>query len=171
MKVILLGYMASGKSTIGKKLAKKLFLPFIDLDDYIEKKEKAAISTIFKEKGEIYFRRIEHHYLKELLNAKEDFVLSLGGGTPCYAGNMELIKKSEAIAIYLKASIKTITERLLSGKDGRPLVADIGEDKIAEFVAKHLFERNEFYEQATYKVTIDNKTVDEIVTEIRILLH
>jgi len=171
MKVILLGYMASGKSTVGKKLAKKLFLPFIDLDDYIEKKEKKSISTLFKEKGEIYFRRIEHKYLKELLNAKEDFVLSLGGGTPCYAGNMELIKKSEAIAIYLKASIKTITGRLLSAKRRRPLVANIDEDKIAEFVAKHLFERSEFYEQATYKVIIDDKTVDEIITEIRILLH
>ena len=94
MKIVLLGYMASGKSNIGKKLSKKLSMSFIDLDDYIIEKEKMTISDIFKAKGEIYFRLIENKYLKEILLEKKDFILSLGGGTPCYANNMEEINKN-----------------------------------------------------------------------------
>ncbi|MEE9407433.1 MAG: shikimate kinase [Polaribacter sp.] len=171
MKIVLLGYMASGKSTIGKKLAKKLYLNFIDLDNYIEDKEKMTISTIFKVKGEIYFRLIEHKYLKEILNSDEKCVLSLGGGTPCYANNMELINNSKAISIYLKTSIKTLVERLLNEKSKRPLVANLEDEKITEFVAKHLFERRFYYEQAKFLLSIDDKTSNEVVTEIRILLH
>ncbi|QNM86440.1 shikimate kinase [Polaribacter pectinis] len=171
MKIVLLGYMASGKSTIGKQLAKKLYLNFIDLDDYIEEKEKMSISTIFKEKGEIYFRRIEHIYLKEILNSDEKLVLSLGGGTPCYANNMDFINTTNAISVYLKTTIKTLVERLLKEKSKRPLVASLDNEKITEFVAKHLFERGYFYEQANFTLPIDNKTINKIVTEIRILLH
>lgn len=172
MKLVLLGYMASGKSTIGKLLSEKLFVPFIDLDEYIEFKENSSITTIFKEKGEIYFRNIEHRYLKELIHTEEHFVLSLGGGTPCYANNMELILKSDHItAMYLQASIPTIVERLIAGKDKRPLVKELGDEKLTEYVAKHLFERRFFYEQAHHKVVIDHKKIDAIITEIRMLLH
>ena len=83
--------MASGKSTIGKEVSKKLYMNFIDLDAYIVKRESQSISAIFKVKGEIYFRSIERRYLKELLNSDGDFVLSLGGGTPCYGDNLSLI--------------------------------------------------------------------------------
>ena len=84
MKIVLLGYMASGKSTIGREISKKLDMKFIDLDDYISKREKRSISEIFKVEGEIYFRKIESSYLGEILNSKDSFILSLGGGTPCY---------------------------------------------------------------------------------------
>jgi shikimate kinase len=171
MQLILLGYMASGKSTIGKELAKKLFLPFIDLDDYIIEKEKMSISAIFEERGEIYFRKIEHKYLQEILNSEAKFILSLGGGTPCYAGNMKLITESEAISIYLNASIQLIQERLKNEKSKRPLVADLADEKMTEFIAKHLFERRFYYEQATFSVKIDAKEMNTLVTEIRILLY
>ncbi|QTD37829.1 shikimate kinase [Polaribacter batillariae] len=171
MKIVLLGYMASGKSTIGKKLAKKLYLNFIDLDEYISEKEKMSISEIFSTKGEIYFRKIEHEYLKEILNSDEKIVLSLGGGTPCYANNMDVILRSNAKSIYIKASINTLVERLLKEKSKRPLVANLENEKITEFVAKHLFERRFFYEQANYSVATDGRDVSEIVTELRILLH
>ncbi len=172
MKVILLGYMTSGKTAVGKTLSKKLFLPFIDLDKYISEKEQLSISEIFKTKGEIYFRKIEHTYLKELLASKENFVLSLGGGTPCYAGNMDLIITNPyTTSIYLEANIPTLVERLQKGKVRRPLVTQLSDDKLIEFVAKHLFERRNFYLQATYKVQVSNKTISTIVTEIRILLH
>ena len=108
MKIVLLGYMASGKSTIGREISKKLDMKFIDLDDYISKREKRTISEIFKVEGEIYFRRIESLYLGEILNSKDSFILSLGGGTPCYSNNMELILNSEASSTYIKADIKTI---------------------------------------------------------------
>ena len=171
MKIVLLGYMASGKSTIGREISKKLDMKFIDLDDYITKREKTSISEIFKVKGEIYFRRIESSYLSEILNSKDSFILSLGGGTPCYSNNMELILNSEASSIYIKANIKTLVARLTSEKNKRPLVAELENDKLTEFVAKHLFERRFFYEQASITVITEDKSIEEITTEIRILLY
>ena len=163
--------MASGKSTIGREISKKLDMKFIDLDDYISKREKSSISEIFKVKGEIYFRRIESLYLREILNSKDRFILSLGGGTPCYSNNMELILNSEASSIYIKAGIKTLVSRLTAEKNKRPLVAELEDDKLLEFVAKHLFERRFFYEQASMTVNTEDKSTEEITTEIRILLY
>ena len=172
MKIVLLGYMASGKSTIGAHLSKELSLPFIDLDTYIESKEKNTINAIFKEKGEIYFRRVEHLYLTELLNSEEKFVLSLGGGTPCYANNMEsILKADKTISFYLQASIALLVERLIKGKENRPLAKEIGDEKLVEYVAKHLFERRFFYEQAHQKIAIDHKEIFEITTAIKNQLH
>ncbi len=171
MKIVLIGYMASGKSTVGKELSSKLYVPFIDLDDYIEEGEGKSVSKIFEEDGEIYFRRKEHEYLKQLLNSEADFVLSLGGGTPCYAGNMDLVLNSTAVSIYLKASLKTLYNRLQKQKETRPLVASISDEKLSEFIAKHLFERRFYYEKANFNLTIDDKKVSEIVAELRILLH
>lgn len=163
--------MASGKSTIGKEVSKKLCMNFIDLDDYISEQEKMSISEIFKIKGEIYFRRIENTYLQEILNSKGNFVLSLGGGTPCYANNMELINNSEAKSIYIKASISTLVTRLIKEKSKRPLVASLENEKITEFVAKHLFERRFFYEQAEIVMNTEDKSIEEIVKETIIILH
>lgn len=170
MKVVLLGYMASGKSSIGRRLSKKINLPLIDLDNYIEAKEQLSIADIFKQKGEIYFRKIENIYLKELLQKNESFVLSLGGGTPCYANNMDLINQSDAISIYLKASVNKLANRLIKKKSKRPLVASLIDDKIFEFVGKHLFERNVFYDQAKIIVKTDGKTKSETTAEIAALL-
>ncbi|RBW56553.1 shikimate kinase [Tenacibaculum sp. E3R01] len=171
MRIFFLGYMASGKSTIGKIVAKKYDLPFIDLDDYIEKKENKTVSEIFQSKGEIYFRKKENEYLKELVEAEDNFVLSLGGGTPCYGNNMDLITKSKnTISFYLRASISTIINRLKSEKEQRPLVANLKNDDLNEFVAKHLFERSYFYNQAKHTIAIDTKEIDEICNEIYSLL-
>lgn len=163
--------MASGKSSIGKKLAKSMTTNFIDLDDYIVEKEGMSITTIFKEKGEIYFRKIEHQYLKEILANEDDFILSLGGGTPCYANNMELINNTNATSIYLQGSIPTMVKRLIKKKAKRPLIAALGDDKIPEFVAKHLFERRFFYEQAKITIKIDDKKKSEVAEELFTLLN
>lgn len=169
MRLVLLGYMGSGKSSIGKKLARALRLKFIDLDQYIEEKESASIAQLFKEKGEIYFRTAEHERLNELLRTQDNFVLALGGGTPCYAGNIELINK-EATSIYLKCSIKQLERRLKRAKSKRPLIADVDDDKLSEFIAKHLFERAPFYEQASITVDANQlqaKVVEEISSRMR----
>lgn len=171
MKIVLLGYMASGKSTIGRALAEKLSLPFIDLDDYIEKSESKKVSEIFSEKGEIYFRTKEHEYLKELLDTKDSFILSLGGGTPCYSGNMDILNQYElATSFYIKASVNTLCERLIEEKEARPLVKNISNEDLPEFIAKHLFERSFFYEQADYNIKTDALSVEEIIKEITELL-
>ncbi len=171
MKIVFLGYMASGKSTIGVEISNKLYMKFIDLDAYISEREKRSILEIFKVKGEIYFRRIESLYLSEILNSKEDFVLSLGGGTPCYGNNMELIQSSKAKSIYIQASIPTLVTRLIKEKGTRPLVAGLENEKITEFVAKHLFERRFFYEQAAILLNTENKSLQEIVSEIEMGLN
>ncbi|MHB0756083.1 shikimate kinase [Polaribacter sp. M15] len=171
MRIVLLGYMASGKSSIGKKLSKMLNVKFIDLDDYIIGKEKMSVTTIFKEKGEIYFRNIEHIYLKEILENEADCILSLGGGTPCYSNNMKLINDSNSTSIYLQGSVPTMIKRLINKKAKRPLIASLGDDKIPEFVAKHLFERRFFYEQAKITIKIDDKKKREVAEEIYTILN
>lgn len=172
MKIILLGYMGSGKTTVGKKLADKLYIPFFDLDYYIEHKEGNSISNIFNNKGEIYFRKIEHKYLIKFIAEKDNYILSLGGGTPCYAGNMDVIlAEKDIISIYLQANIPTLKERISRNKTKRPLVASLSDEKLTEFIAKHLFERRNFYDQAHHTVDVSNKGIENIVTDIRFLLH
>jgi len=165
MKLILMGYMASGKSFIAKYLSKKVGVKNIDLDHYIEQKEGQTIQDIFKNKGEIYFRIIENKYLKELLEKDNDVIISVGGGTPCYANNIQLIKE-KTNSIYLKASIATLVERLLLAQNKRPLVKDIAKKDLTEFIAKHLFERNNYYNKADQVVLVDNKNIEQIINEI-----
>ncbi|MFV0540078.1 MAG: shikimate kinase [Aestuariibaculum sp.] len=168
MIVILIGYMASGKSTIGKILAKKLNCEFLDLDNYIESQENMVISDIFKSKGEIYFRKAETKYLKKVLNTKSKLVLSLGGGVPCYNNNMQLILTAKnAVSVYLKASISTLANRLKNESANRPIIAHIdNEEQLSEFIGKHLFERSPFYVQANKTIVVDKKIETEIIEEI-----
>ena len=168
MILVLIGYMASGKSSIGKKLAKKLNYDFVDLDDFIENKENLSVSEIFKAKGEIYFRKQEELNLKELLQAKSNIILSVGGGTPCYGNNMELILNANHVkSIYLKATIPALVKKLMKKKSKRPLIAHIEtEDALTEFIGKHLFERMPFYNQAEIKIITDGKTKNDIVEDI-----
>ena len=171
MKIILLGYMGSGKSTIGKVLANELNLSFVDLDHAIEKQMGMTISDFFAASGELKFRRLEYEVLNSVLAANDQLILSTGGGTPCYGNNLQLIKSApNAKVFYLKASIKTLTERLLSEKDTRPLIQSIGDDNLPEFIGKHLFERSNFYLQADHVVDIDQKSVETIVKEMVELL-
>jgi len=167
-KIVLVGYMGSGKTEIGKLLSKKVNLPFYDLDFLIEKELGKSVATIFLEKGEIYFRKIEHQLLLEQMNKEEGFVLSLGGGTPCYANNHEAIQADGVIAIYLKASITTLVTRLYTNRSKRPLIKDLTAIELEEFIAKHLFERSFYYNQSKHIITVDNKTPDEIVEAISV---
>lgn len=168
-KIILLGYMGSGKSTIGKILAEHLHLLFIDLDLEIEKKLNMSVKEIFKTKGEVYFRKIEHQLLHSIVAENDNFVLSLGGGTPCYANNHLVLQEPGICSIYLKGSIKTLAERLEKEKEHRPVLNNNTDDTLETFIAKHLFDRSYFYYQAKHIITIDNKTLDELIKEIEVL--
>lgn len=169
-KIILLGYMGCGKSTIANKLSGKIQIPYVDLDEFIEKKTNLTINQIFENHGEIYFRKLEHTYFVELLNLPEELIIGLGGGTPCYANNHELLKGDHVTSIYLKASIDTLYKRLVSNKAKRPLIADKNEEEMREFIAKHLFDRSFYYNHAQYKVNVDDKTIEETVNDILNLL-
>ena len=169
-KVILIGYMACGKSTVAKILSTQLGIPYFDLDNLIENKTKLSIENIFSEKGEIYFRRIEEELFKEFLCTNKVAILSTGGGTPCYANNHLLLNDEDVISVYLKASIDLLYLRLLSEKEQRPLVANKTQNDLKDYIAKHLFERSYYYYQATFKVLIDGKNPEEIAAEIISLL-
>lgn len=165
-KIILLGYMGCGKSTIANRLSKTTNIPFVDLDKIIEERTKLSINKIFEQQGEIYFRKLEHEVFVELLNSPEILIIGLGGGTPCYANNHELLKGDNITSVYLKASVETLFERLVSNKSKRPLIADKSEVEMKEFIAKHLFDRSFYYNQAQHKVSIDGKTKAETTQDI-----
>ena len=170
-KVILVGYMAVGKTTIARLISEKKGVKYVDLDNLIEEKTNLSINELFKQKGEIYFRKIEHEIFKEIIENDENLIISTGGGTPCYADNHLFLNGKNVVSIYLKASVSTIFDRLKSEKKNRPLVANQSEEKLKEFVAIHLFERSHFYNQATFTISVDNKSPELIVPEILLLLH
>ncbi len=171
-KIILLGYMGSGKTAVGSLLNKTLKLPFWDLDFYLEQKFNKPIASIFKLKGELYFREEERKALEELLNSDKQMIISLGGGTPCYYDTMEyLISLDQVKTFYLYADIKTISKRLELEKHTRPLISHLKNlNNIQEFVGKHLFERTVFYAKADFKIVTEKKSIENVAEELENLL-
>lgn len=168
MDIYIMGYMGSGKSTVGQLLATHLGYDFIDYDQYISKKEGMTISEIFDKKGEIYFRKKEAAYLKEVLQeSATKKIVSLGGGTPCYGNNLQDIKESGVMSIYLNVPVSDLTERLWEAKEERPLVASQEtKEALEEFVRKHLFERGFYYNQASKVIKVKEQSASDIVEEI-----
>lgn len=168
MIVVLLGYMGCGKSTVGQILAENLEINFLDLDDYIEQKQNASISEIFNSKGELFFRTIESEAVKHLCNDSDSLVLALGGGTPCYSDTMKfLVNHPNVKTVFLNLSIKNLSDRLIHEKAKRPLIANIDDGAIPEFIAKHVFERSFYYNQAELIIQTDSLSVAEIVAAIQ----
>jgi len=164
-KILLCGYMASGKTTIARLLAKASGLTYIDLDEAIEQKTGKSIPEIFKDDGEIKFRKTEHDMLKEIIE-NDSFVLSLGGGTPCYAGNHVYMQREDVVSVYLKTGIAELANRLRRQQDKRPLLENMANEELEEFIAQHLFERSYYYHQAKHTVVTDGKAPEDIVNEI-----
>lgn len=165
-KIVLIGYMGVGKTFLGKKLSKVIEMPYYDLDDLIEKEVGMSVQEIFKIKGEIFFRRIERKVLEEKLSSKDSFVLSIGGGTPCYYDNYKLLEQDKISSVYLKASISTLAERLKNEKETRPLLKQLSALELTEFIGKHLFERSYYYGKANFTVEVDEKPATEVIQEI-----
>ncbi len=166
MKVFLIGFMASGKSSVGKKLANNLNLPFVDLDDYIVEKYNTSIRLLMYDKGQDKFREIERDTLNELIDKYDDVVISTGGGTPCFFDNM---KKMNAAGktIYLEVDIPTLVDRLMHSKKDRPLIWGKTREDLTVY-AKELFERRlDYYNNAKYKVSGKNFKLDSITELIK----
>lgn len=172
MKIFLCGYMGSGKSLVSHHMAQKCGFSHIDLDDQIALMQESTIHDIFNKKGELFFRKLETKVLQDILEEQKSLVVALGGGTPTYGHNIELIKdKPDARLVYLKASMECLTERLYAGKNQRPLISHLQEKSdLEEFIRKHLFERSYYYSQADVTVNVDNKNPGEITQEIWKLL-
>lgn len=156
--------MGSGKSTTGVDLAKTLGYEFIDLDQYIETKYNLSVSDIFEKYGEIGFRKRERECLNEVLN-KTNIVLSLGGGTPVYYDNIDVINQN-SVSIYLRLPVYFLAKRLEYKKDKRPLIAHLDNESLTEFIAKHLFERNPYYNKAKHIISITSQSPSEVLNEI-----
>lgn len=164
--------MGSGKSSLGKALANVIAVPFLDLDDFIEKEEKQSIPQLFESKGEIYFRKREAALLHQLLSSSSSLVLATGGGTPCYGNVMkDLLDTENLVTIYLKCTVETLTERLWKERSKRPLISHLNSKEVLhDFIRKHLFERNHYYNQAHYTINCDQLSEKGLVEKIIIQL-
>ena len=166
MRVFLVGFMASGKSSVGKKLAKKVDLPFVDLDDYIEEKYNTTIRLLIYEKGMDVFREIEKNSLDELIHKYEDVLISTGGGTPCYFDNMSLMN-SKGKTIYLEVDIPTLVDRLMHSKKDRPLIWGKTREDLTVYAKDLLSKRQPDYEKAQLTVKGKNLKLESLIELIK----
>lgn len=156
IRIVLIGYMGAGKTTVGKELAKALGVSFYDLDWYIETRRRKTVKQIFDERGEEGFRQIEHNMLHEVAEF-ENVIISCGGGTPCFFDNMEYLNQ-QAETIYLKASPEVLYGHLKMGKGVRPLLLNKTPEEVQTFIREQLAYREQFYKKA--KHTIDVNLMD-----------
>lgn len=160
------GYMGSGKSTVGRAAAKSLGLEFRDLDHLIAEESGMSISDFMANRGELAFRKLERQLLLEQSNFEG--ILSCGGGTPCYYDNA-LWMRAHGETVYLSASVSWLHQRLAASRSRgtkRPLLANVPDENLAEFIAKHLFERRDFYATAHYQIAVDKLSTDRAVSQL-----
>lgn len=163
--IFLTGFMGSGKSTAGKKLATLLKTRFIDLDAYLEKRDNRTIEEIFEEEGEEKFRELETKYLKEVIRLKEPHVISLGGGTVCFNDNLETIKNN-GLLIYIQLPVAVLADRIKQSTTSRPLLKSLSEEELIKNISDILENRKGFYEQAHITVNGLNLTPQLIQQKI-----
>ena len=151
-RIVLIGYMGSGKTTVGKALAKEIGLPFYDLDWYIETRMRKKVSQIFAERGEEGFRQIERNMLHEVAEF-EDVVISCGGGTPCFFDNMDYLNQ-QAQVVYLRCEPEVLRMHLLMGKGDRPLLKGKTPEELVGYIREQLAYREQFYTKARYTLDV-----------------
>ncbi|MFC2137097.1 shikimate kinase [Bacteroidota bacterium] len=169
MKIYLIGFMASGKTSIGKRIAKKLDYQFFDMDDYLEEKYHKSIPDIFREDGEDKFREMERDTLHDTFKMK-NVVIAAGGGTPCFFDNIKQINK-HGTSFYLKRSVDYLVNRLINAKTVRPLVKDKSKKELNEYISKTLEYRKQFYKQATETIKIKERSKDEVAMLIKKIVN
>ena len=163
MKIFLIGFMGSGKTHWGTKIAEKLQIPFYDLDAVIVSNEGMSISEIFANKGEEYFRYMEKQTLENLVLKEENFVLSAGGGTPCFFNNIDFMKRNGKV-LWLNTSLEALNQRLLKEKMSRPLLRGITEAGLRSYIIRKLSERKMYYEQADLMVHEETTELEPLIS-------
>ncbi|MCK5857277.1 MAG: shikimate kinase [Bacteroidales bacterium] len=164
MNVFLIGYMGSGKTTVGKKLSRSMSYDFVDLDVQIEQSIGMSINDYFQKKGEESFRELEHKELHKCFKL-ENTVISLGGGTPCYFDNLEQINQ-HGISVYIKMSAVSLSSRLQNAKSPRPLVKGLSDGELFEFVQHQLGERERFYNKSHLLIKGESLKIPELLNLI-----
>lgn len=172
-RIILIGYMGSGKTTVGKALSKDTGMMFYDLDWYIESRMRKSVPQLFAERGEDCFRKLEYNMLHEVAEF-EDVIISCGGGTPCFFDNMDYLNEQGDV-LYLKATPDVLYRHLLMAKVERPLLKGKSPEELIAYITEHLKEREPFYTKARYTLDVsllDNYDKIQISVErIRTLLN
>ncbi len=163
--IVLIGFMGCGKSSLGKRTAHLLDLEFYDLDLEIEKRYRVNISGLFQKYGEGVFRKLESDSLLQFLES-ENVLLSLGGGTPCYQGNIEHIL-NKAFSVYIQLSPKSLFYRLRASKKPRPLIQGMNDNELQTFISQRLEERKIFYDQADLVIKGEGLTPKILAERIR----
>jgi shikimate kinase len=164
--------MGSGKSHCGKKIAVHLGVPFVDLDEEIEKVEKKSISNLFAEEGEVEFRKMEASALRAFVKkysidkSSVNAVVSCGGGTPCYHDNMDFMNQ-HGLTVWLNPAIEMLVDRLKKEQDHRPLIAGMSEDELEKFITSKLAERVSFYSKATLHINNSECSIDLIEKKLK----
>lgn len=161
MKLFLIGYMGSGKTTLGDPLAKRLNIPFIDMDRLLEQREGKSVTRIFEEAGESGFREIERDVLQESV-LPDNFVMATGGGAPCFFDNMDWMNR-QGITMYLRVPAEEIARRLAQGRSDRPLLRDIPEEELTEVIRERIAQREKFYLQAQLIMEQSDLTVEQLL--------
>jgi shikimate kinase len=156
VRIYLVGFMGSGKSSAGKRIASLLGYGFTDLDTLIEQQADMSVTEIFSRHGERWFRERERETLHQTVKL-DDYVIACGGGTPCFFDNMEFMKK-EGITCYLEVEASQLASRLRSSGTKRPLIKDIAESGLIPWIENRLEERRGFYERAA--ITVNGFSID-----------
>jgi shikimate kinase len=164
--IILVGYMGCGKSTLGKQIANRLKIDFLDSDAYIESVLGITINEIFNCYGEQHFRNLERTFLNNLPRDRS-YVLSCGGGMPCFKDNMNYLR-SQGTVFYLKRSPKELLLRLEKGRAKRPLIAKLEPKKLLEFIEESLKEREFFYNQADFVLSRSEQNIAAIIEKSKL---
>ncbi len=164
MKIILIGFMASGKSTLGMALADKLNIPFFDTDKIIENQESKSVNEIFQLHGESRFRELENQSLQNIKNI-ENFVLAVGGGLPCYYNMMDELNEM-GLTVFLDVDSLQIYERTKSDKSNRPLLKDLDEKNLLSFINEMYSIRKKIYCRAKHTITISTESASESLEKL-----
>ena len=172
IRIFLTGYMGAGKTTLGKAFARKLNLPFVDLDWYMEERIHKAVVELFVERGEAGFRELEKNMLHEV-GAFEDVVISTGGGAPCFFDNMDFMNRNGK-TVFLNVHPDVLFRRLRVAKQQRPILQGKQDDELKEFIIRALEKRTPFYSQAQYVFNADEledrSQIEKSVQRLRDLL-
>lgn len=153
VRIFLTGYMGAGKTTLGKAFARRLNVPFIDLDWYIEERFHRTVGELFSERGETGFRELERNMLHEVAEF-EDVVISTGGGAPCFFDNMEFMNRVGQ-TVFLEVHPDVLFRRLRVAKQQRPILQGKQDEELKAFIVEALAKRAEFYRQAKYVFNAD----------------
>lgn len=170
MKIFLIGFMASGKSTLGAELAELMGYQFIDLDEFIEKKTNRSIKILFEIEGEEKFRSIENEALREVAAMKGNIIVASGGGTSCFYNSIDFMNK-EGITVYIKVEVAELVARLIDSKKDRPLLWGKTREELTAYIIRVLDERKKYYEKAKVTITYPNFEINQLAATLESIMN